>query len=411
MNHFKYRMGNLNKKSRSLSKSNDVPSIFKNLRIINPDQKVVFCKKCVLSNQRPRLLFNDEGVCAACLYAEYKQTMIDWDKREKELSELLDLHRSDDDSWDVIVPGSGGKDSAYVSYMLKKKYGMHPLTVTWAPSVPTKIGIQNLYSFIQSGFDNIMGSPNGELHRKLSKITFTEFGDNFLPFIYGQLNFPLQIAAKYKIPLAFFGEDGDVEYGGSFERFNKPQLDMGYTIKSKFTSMPPEYWESFGINRNQLKYYMSPTKKEIESIRLEAHYFSYYDYWSPENHYKVAKKYLGFRSNPDGRSEGTYTDYASLDDKTDGFHYYLAFIKFGIARATSDASHQIRDSIITRDEGVDKVLKYDNEFPKKYLHEFLDYMNMDLKELHRIINKFRRSIIWKKENGKWKLRHHVSKLK
>jgi len=192
------------------------------------------------------LLFNEDGVCAACLYTEYKKN-IDWDKREKELEELCSKFRKNDGSWDVVVPGSGGKDSGYVSWYLKEKLGMHPLTVTWASSIPTEIGQKNLYDFIQSGYDNILGTPNGKIHRKLSKITFQEFGDNFLPFIYGQLNYPFQIAVKFNIPLIFYGEDGDVEYGGSFERFNQSQLDISYTIKSKFTSLPPEYWEKFGI--------------------------------------------------------------------------------------------------------------------------------------------------------------------
>ena len=387
----------------------NLPPIFRGLRIIDPDKKVVYCKRCVISNQRPRLMFNEEGICAACLFAEYKHNVINWDERERKLEELCDKFRSKDEGWDIIVPGSGGKDSGYVAYTLKKKYGMHPLTVTWAPSIPTEIGIQNLYNFIQSGFDNIKGTPNGELHRKLSKITFSEFGDNFLPFIYGQINFPFQIAVNYNIPLIFFGEDGDVEYGGSFERFNEPKLDMEYTLKSKFTSLPPQYWKSFGINDN-LQYYRPPSMEKINSAGVEAHYFSFYDKWSPEKHYEVAKKHLGYKSNPEGRSEGTFTDYASLDDKSDGFHYYMAFIKFGISRATADASHQIRDGILTRDEGVDLVLKYDHEYPSKFQDEFLTYMNMNLDELQKIIDKFRRPIIWKKDNNGWKLNHQVSKL-
>lgn len=388
--------------------SESIP-LFKNLRIINPDEKVVYCKKCVVSNQRPRLMFNEDGICSACLFAQYKQTMIDWDTREKQLSELCNKFRSKDGSWDVIVPGSGGKDSAYVTYILKKKYGMTPLTVTWASSIPTEIGQQNLYNFIQSGFDNILGTPNGKIHRKLSKITFTEFGDNFLPFIYGQISFPLRIATQFKIPLIFFGEDGDVEYGGSFERYNHPQLELNYSIKSKFTNKPPAYWKSFGINENDLQYYNLPPEKELQSAKIEAHYLSYYDNWQPEKHYEIAQKYCGFKPSND-RSEGTYTNFASLDDKTDGIHYYMAFIKFGIGRATSDASHQIRSGIITRDEGVDLVHKYDDEFPTRYLKEFLDYMEIDTNSLNQIFDKFRRPIIWKKENNEWLLRQKVSKL-
>ena len=393
----------------NISKKHSIPKIFRNLKLIDPEKKVIYCKKCVLSNQRPRTLFNSEGICAPCLYAEFKKTQIDWDKREKELEHLCDKHRSKDGSWDVVVPGSGGKDSAYVALMLKEKYGMNPLTVTWSSFLYTDIGRKNFDSFIQSGFDNVLGTPNGQIHRKLSKITFTEFGDNFLPFAYGQISFPIQIAVKYKIPLVFFGEDGDVEYGGSFERFAKPKLDFKYTVKTKFTSLPPSYWHKFGIKNSDLKNYSLPSLKEIVKNKIEAHYFSYYNFWNPQEHFKIAKIKTGFRVNPDGRSEGTYTDFASLDDKTDGFHYYMSFIKFGLGRATADAAHQIRDGVISRDEGVDLVHNYDGEFPTRHLNEFLDYMGMNMNSLNSTINKFRRPIIWKRNNDQWELRHKIKK--
>jgi hypothetical protein len=150
--------------------------------------------------------------------------------------------------------------------------------------------------------------------------------------------------------------------------------------------------------------------KDIKSLGIEVHYFSYYHSWEPKKNHQVAIENTGFKSNPEGRSEGTYTDFASIDDKTDGFHYYMAFIKFGIGRATADAAHQIRDGELTRDEGVDLVHKYDEEFPKRYLKEFLEYMDMDMDMLSKIIDKFRKPLIWKKENDKWLLKHIVKKI-
>jgi len=86
------------------------------------------------------------------------------------------------------------------------------------------------------------------------------------------------------------------------------------------------------------------------------------------------------------------------------------FAKFGIGRATSDAAHQIRDGIISRDEGVDLVQKYDGEFPNLYLKDSLEYLDMDMDVLTNIIDKFRRLIVWKKNNNTWELRNQVSKL-
>ena len=74
---------------------------------------VRFCSECTISNQRPRITFNKQGVCSACQYAQYKKNGIDWELRDRELRNLCDKHRKDDGSYDVIVPSSGGKDSAF----------------------------------------------------------------------------------------------------------------------------------------------------------------------------------------------------------------------------------------------------------------------------------------------------------
>lgn len=395
--------------------SSEIPEIFKGLKIIDPAEKVVYCKKCVMSNQRPMVHFNDDGVCGQCLYGQYKRTIVDWDKREKELEELCSKYRKEDGSWDVIVPGSGGKDSSYVAYCLKKKFGMNPLTVTWASAISTDIGSQNLYNFIQSGFDNILLSPSGEIHRKLSRLSFIKYGENFLPFSYGQVHAPINIAVRYNIPFVMYGENGELEYGGSLKNFNKPIVDFGsddYVIEQFAPSNQPtrpEEWSEEGITKQDLKMYRLPSLEEIKRVGVEEHYFSYYDKWEPEKHYDIAKQHLGFKPNP-VRSEGTYTDFASLDDKTDGFHYYMMFIKFGIGRATSDAAHQIRDGVITRDEGVDLVRKYDGEIPKMYFQESLDYLDIDEETFWKTVDSFRRPHIWKKENDEWSLRQQVTKL-
>ena len=165
-------------------------------------KKVKFCKKCVTTNQRPRTAFDEEGICNACRHAERKFFGgIDWEAREQELVDLLDKHRSKDGRFDVVVPGSGGKDSAIVSHHLKYRYGMHPLSVTWAPFTYTDIGFQNYYNFIQSGLDGMVAWPNGILHRKLARVAFELKGDPWEPFTFGQKAYPFQMAVKFKIPL------------------------------------------------------------------------------------------------------------------------------------------------------------------------------------------------------------------
>ena len=108
---------------------------------------------------------------------------------------------------------------------------------------------------------------------------------------------------------------------------------------------------------------------------LGKHFFGYYKKWIPQENYYYAAENTGFQPNPE-RTEGTYSKYASLDDRLDGLHYYMKYIKFGFGRATDDAAHEIRDGHINREEGVALVSKYDGEFPKKYFTDFLSYLDI-----------------------------------
>lgn len=375
----------------------------------NLASEVVFCKKCTISNQRPRISFDEEGVCSACRFAEYKNTIVDWGEREKELIELCNRYRRSDGNYDVIVPASGGKDSAFVAHQLKYKYGMNPLTVTWAPHLYTEIGFRNFQAFIQiGGFDNMLGTPNGKIHRKLTKLSFEILGDPFQPFIYGQTNFPLQLSVRYNIPLIMYGENGEVEYGGDMENAHKPTRDYSTDHKKHyFSGLDPEDLIEFGVKANDLLPYQSPQIEELDKNETEIHFFSYYKKWIPRENYHYASKHTGFSSNPE-RNEGTYSKYASLDDKLDGPHYYLGFIKFGIGRATADSAHEIRDGDLTREEGVKLVRQYDGEFPKRYFKDFLDYCNITEEYFWEVIDSWRSPHLWEKIDGDWKLKYRTS---
>ena len=380
--------------------------------------EVKYCTNCVTSNQRPRLTFDEKGVCSACQYAYLKHNVIDWDKREKELIKLCNRFRSKDGSYDVVVPGSGGKDSGYVAHILKARYGMHPLSVTWAPFRYTPIGWQNFESFVDSGFDTLTCFQNGILHRKLAKIAFEYKGDAWEPFTFGQKAYAFHIALKFKIPLIFYGENGEIEYGGSMQNKDKPFESVTDWEKLYFKGAGIDKLIEIGLETglftkeeiepaSSFYLYKVPPLEEVEKLGAEMHWMSYYRKWLPQENYYYAAEHTGFKPNPAGRSEGTYSKYASLDDQTDGFHWYLQYVKFGIGRATSDAAQEIRSGHLTREEGVSLVHRYDGEFPVFWFKAFLEYLNITKEEFWDIMDKYRAPHLWEKKNGKWILKYKV----
>lgn len=398
--------------------------------------EIKFCKKCVMPNTRPAscneykhtierkhqyIEFDETGICSACRFYEAKDKTIDWRERERELLELLARHRSKDGSYDVLVPGSGGKDSGFAAHILKYKYGMHPLTVTWAPHLYTNIGFKNFQNWCHiGGFDNYLFTPNGKIHRLITRNAFMNLLHPFQPFIFGQKTFAAKMAVLFNIPLIFYGESPG-EYGsrdGTNRKgfTNKRDADEGHGLSPIGPDDKPESiflggksladYTKDGIPRSEFEPYMPIDFALLQKKKIHFQYLGYYLKWIPQEAYYYAVQNTGFEANP-VRTEGTYSKYNSIDDKTDGFFYYTQFIKFGYGRATQDASQEIRNHHITRDEGVALVRRFDGEFPQRYFKEFLAYLNKTEEEFWKTIDSFRDPHLWLKENGKWKLKHQV----
>ncbi len=405
--------------------------------------EVKFCKQCVISNQRPNsaiefnhtpqskkhtINFNEHGICDACRLKEQKSNKINWEEREKELWDLCNQFRSKDGSYDCLVPGSGGKDSFYASHILKTKYKMHPLTVTWAPHIYTEWGWKNFQSWIHAGHDNYLMTPNGQVHRLLTRLAVEFLFHPFQPFILGQKSLAPKMACLFNIPLVFYGEN-EAEYGN-------PIADSGSAIRdwSYFTAGDPkqiflggvslsDLKSDFGLEDQDLIPYMPANPQDIKNKNIEVHYLGYYLKWHPQSCYYYSVEHGGFEASPE-RTAGTYSKYNSIDDRIDDFHYYTTGIKFGIGRATYDAAQEIRSGDITREEGVALVKRFDMEWPERFADEIFQYLSIPQKEFPnaskmfeeplmsrdyfmRLADTFRSPHIWEFENDQWQLRHAV----
>jgi len=389
-------------------------------------EDVVFCKKCVMSNQRPAsmpefthdkatrhvtLNLDEDGVCDACRFAEKKEE-IDWEQREKDLLELLDTYRKNDGSYDCVAPGSGGKDSVYAAHILKYKYGMHPLTCTWPPILYTEVGRKNFENWLNvGGFNNLSFHYNGKVHALLTRLAIGNLLHPFQPFILGQKNLAPKIAMAFNIPLVFYGEN-EAEYGNPISDNMQAIRDRSYftyrntdDIRISGVSFK-ELREKHGLDLSDIRPYLPAPAKDLADKNIDVRYLGYYLKWTPQEAYYYSVENTEFEANP-FRTEGTYSKYNSLDDKIDGFHYYTTYIKFGIGRATYDASQEIRNKHITREEGVALVKRFDGEFPEKYFDEIMDYIGMSKNRFLELCDNARSPHLWKRENSEWKLRYRV----
>jgi N-acetyl sugar amidotransferase len=399
--------------------------------------QVKFCRICCMSNQRPNakneyahssntpsttIGFGEDGVCAACRNKERQHLNVDWLEREKELMELCDKYRRNDGRYDCVVPGSGGKDSIYAAWMLKYKYGMHPLTVTWSPHLYTDVGWRNFQRWIhQGGFDNILFTPNGKVHRLLTRLATLNLLHPFQPFILGQKTIAVKYAYQYDIPLCFYGEMPG-EYNGMTSKANEKSWDDIVSQGFKFDQLQSkdeimnlnlggtsieEIVKKHGVALAELQPYIPMEYGKIKEKNIQVYCLGYFLKWDPQECYYFSVDKTGFQANPI-RTEGTYSKYNSLDDKIDGFFYYTTFIKFGYGRATQDAAQEVRNKKITTDEAKALIKKFDGEFPVRYYQEFLDYVGMSDDEFRSLCDQFRSPHIWALVNGEWKLRHTVN---
>ncbi len=369
---------------------------------------ITFCKYCIMPNSRPRVVFNDKGICNACENGFVKQK-IDWNKKKDEFLKLIDEIKKNSKknnlSYDCIVPWSGGKDSTSIALKLKLDYELNPLLVTFSPLVLNEIGSFNRNLLLNEGFDSIFIHPNQKVAKNLAKRFFIERGNPKVAWDAGVNTGPVRVAINYKIPYIFYAEHGESEYGGLvLSEESKKKRDLREVIEHQIGDFP-ENWANKELSIKDLYPYIYPNKKELSDNNINAYYFAYFFKWSMlENYEYVKKKLPNFKTNLSGRTKGTFTDFDSLDDKIDCLYYYMQYIKFGFGRATRDSCRMIQNNQMSREEAIKLARKYDHEFPDVDFEEILNYLNITGEKFEEIVNKHRNKEIWKTNiNNKWEL--------
>lgn len=374
-----------------------------------------YCARCLYpANAKPTIIFDDDGVCSGCRYHESRMAVeVDWEERQKQFEHILDearkMARERGNCHDCIIPVSGGKDSHYQVWLLKKKYGMNPLLVTFNHCYNSPAGNRNLYNLIEkSGCDHIRGTAGLDSVRKISRYMLETVGDLTWHYHAGIKTFPIQVAVKHNIPLMVWGEHGFAELTGlvtledfvEFTKWSRKEHDMrGYE--------PHDLIGHSGITLGDISPYIYPSDEEIARCGLRGIYLSNFYYWNAKEQYLTMNREWDFAAITFER-ERTFNLFSKIEDHANEVHDYLKYLKFGYGRATDDASMEIRHGRMTREEGIQMVKRYDSREPSS-LPAYCDFLGISVQQFYDLVEPMRDKQIWEKANNSWQVTDSVDR--
>jgi N-acetyl sugar amidotransferase len=362
----------------------------------NTLENLRWCSNCLTMSTRPRITFDVNGKCNACRWVEEK-SKIDWENRSIELEQLVNQHRKSSGDFDCLVPMSGGKDGSYVAHMLKTHLGMNPLGITITPALPTELGEQNLRSFVKSGYNHLSINPDYNAMRFLNREGFMKMGFPYYGWLVSINAAPIRIAQMFGINLIFYGEDGEVEYGGSTETLRNPIYDIDYQKRVYLEDGYQKVINDSGLNPEQLIFFKFPDEP-TSGIKLT--HWSYFENWDPYRNYLVAKEHFGLKESETTNS-GTFTNFSQNDQKLYALHTYMMYLKFGFGRANQDACIEVRRGAMDRSQAINLVRLYDGQYPEEFLSDYLEYYQISKSEFDEVLDTYANKDLFEKIDGRW----------
>ena len=372
-----------------------------------------YCSKCVYpENARPGIIIHDDGVCSGCKHVSSRDH-INWDEREKLLINILEEYKKKQDEknnpYHCIIPVSGGKDSTYQTWLLKEKYKINPLLVSYNHTFNTPIGIRNLTNLVEKLNCNLIRyttAPQSAI--KIAEYMLRKVGDVTWHYHAGIMTFPIQASVAFDVPLIVWGEEGLSQMWGMFNQDDFVEFTKKSRVEHSMRGFEPEdilAEEGDFFNKYELAPFFYPKDELIEKVGSRGIYLSNYMNWNAKEQTEFIIKELDFETSQ-GR-ERTFNIYEKLDDiHANGLHDYLKYLKFGYGRCTDDVATEIRYGRMSREEGIELVSKYDHVVPSD-LKIFLRKTKMSEKEFYDIIDSQRDKDIWEKKGNTWVKKDHI----
>lgn len=349
------------------------------------------------------LNFDESGICTSCKTAEAFENLSTefWEKRKSKFEKLIDGYRREDNSnYDCLIPVSGGKDSYYQAHIIAEEYGLKPLLMTYHGNNYLPEGDRNR-DLMRHVFDadHIVWGPSVDVLKKLNKITFKLMGDMNWQNHCGIMSAPINVAAKFNIPLIIWGETNwDISGMYSPDDF----VEFSARVRHEHDLRGFEWYDmlQYGLKEKDLIWAKYPSDEEILETGIRGIYVGNFFKWDPNKQTQMVMEKYNWK--PAAQPfERTYRIISNLDDRYEnGIHDLMKFVKFGYGRASDHASKDIRTGYMSRDEGIEMVRKYDAVVSSD-LHYWLDYVDMSEDEFWSIADLFRDPRVWWIEDGLW----------
>lgn len=340
------------------------------------------CANCVLPDTYPEIQFDEQGVCNYCKQPVNKEN---YKERKEKLDRIVDSFKGKG-RYDAIVGLSGGKDSTYVAYYLKKEYDLKILGVNFDNGYRSETAISNLTGIVDKlGIDLVTIRPNQTFLKKLYAHFLRKKGEfcsvcNNLGYVYMASFCCDQKKALGYSPLSVGGWSKKYEYqpGVSVTSLQYFFQNLGQDLKEELMSQVT-------LDGNVIRTYMilqDPRQVKIGSKEYEQYkehlidLIQLPDYveWDLMKIPGILKRELGWRQ-PAGKHDSHF------DCSLFPIKEFLKFKKYGLTQETIKNSTLIREGMMTRDEAMERMALEQRTEPDSY-GPFLSELNIERSEVN-----------------------------
>jgi len=179
------------------------------------------CRRCALPSSYPGIKFNQRGICNYCVYYDLIRDR-DNDVRkylQKKISKIIQRIKHRNMKYHCIVAYSGGKDSTFLLYFLKKKFGLNILAHVLDNGFISNQAFQNIKKV----------TKRLEIDCKITRPPFKTLREIFAYTLTQKTSYPKEILAMMS-PVCAACQG--IIFGTSIKlalRLNIPIMFIGYT--------------------------------------------------------------------------------------------------------------------------------------------------------------------------------------